>query len=155
MIYLCLVEEKLEKRWLRLPEVTVESDEGILNVDNRFVSLPDITPEILSDYLQVGQQAIKLYLNERRRLYRSWGEPRRRPIVHIGRLAIIDEDCEVFTERGAATRKELDLSIESLIPEYRGYWVAIQDSLYVPEIQRNIMLNDEKLDGTWLGLRRP
>lgn len=149
------MDNELEKRWLKLPEVRVEHDESILKVNDRFLSLPDITPAVLSDYLEIGQKTIHTHLLEIRKRYQYWGDSKSRPLILIGRLALTGRQEEALSEVGLKCNHETDIAIDGLYPEYRGYWTAIEDTHYKPEVRLNMMLNNEALDGTWLDLRRP
>lgn len=156
MLYLCLMDKELEKRWLKLPRVEVDSDEGVLIVDDEYLSLPDITPGMLSDYIEIGYRTIKGNLAEMRRLSRFWASAETRPLLLLGRLAMSGEEAEVFTDEGLiAIRKTEHITMDEVLPEYRPYWETIEDSLYAPVVRRRATFNDTSMNGTWLGMRRP
>ena len=155
MLYLKQMDKELEKRWQQLPKVEVERSESMLVVNDRFVSLPDITPEVLSDYIEIGHDTIHSYLSEMRKSYRYWGEPKMRSSLLIGRLALSTNEETVFTPEGLQAKSEDDLVVDTVVQEYREYWSVITQSLYVPVVRRNVTLHNSNLDGTWLSIRRP
>lgn len=154
MVYLRSMDKELEKRWTVLPKVDIKSDESMLMVNSQFVSLPDITPEILSDYIEIGQRTIDAHLLEMRKRSRYWGESKTRPSILVGRLALSGHEDGVFTDEGLLVESETDLTMDVVKKEYKGYWNAIVESFYVPEVSRNISPNNPAHGGTWLGLRR-
>lgn len=155
MLYLWLMDNELAKRWLKLPEVEVEYCENILLANKKIISIPDITPEMLSDYIEIGHQAINDHLLELRKRNRYLGEPRTRPLVLIGRLALADDESEVFTKDVLSMQNDANVTIDQVNQAYRGYWSVIEQSIYVPVVRRNMVFDAPQLNGAWLGLRRP
>lgn len=149
------MDKELAKRWLKLPEVEIEYEDSVLMVNGKFVSLPDITSDMLSDYIEIGHQKINNHLQEMRKRDQFWGNSKVRPLVLVGRLALTSDRPEVFIEEGLHAQNEAAILLDQVNQAYHGYWKAVEKCLYTPLIRRNLILNDPKLDGTWLGLRRP
>ena len=156
MLYLCLMDKELEKRWLKLPKVDVDRGEGVLTVDGEYIHLPDTTPEMVSDYIEIGHETIKDNLTEMKKMSRFWAPERSRPLILLGRLALSGEEDEVFDSEGLiSVRNTEDVAIEHVLPNYRDYWETVTESLYVPVVRYNVTLNYPRFNGTWLGMRRP
>jgi hypothetical protein len=134
-------------------EIAIEH-QGVLTVNRKIVNLPDITPQILHDYIETGHEIIDAQLDEieqvRRHLYRRNNVA---PSILLGRLAIAGKESDVFTEKGLRKRSE-ELNILDLERPFRGFWVTIESADYIPEVHKNIGLYNSKFGGTWLGLRK-
>ena len=101
------MENNLHQRWIQLPKVRVEF-ENVLTVNSKHVSLPDITPEILGDYIDIGREEIDYELNRVVKRQKFWDETfqaTQPPIILLGKLALSEHEYNVFT---AATRFNKD-----------------------------------------------
>jgi len=123
-------------------------------VNDRYVDLSDITPAILGDYMALGEDVIETQLYEMKKENRKLNDTVSRPSVLLGRMAVLGDEFSVFTERGMEVIDDDDLTREDLKKKYRGFWLEIEETNYVPEIHRNIMLFNRTLGGTWLGVRK-
>jgi hypothetical protein len=149
-----VMDRNLENRWRILPKVEVESDESLLLIDGKPVSLPDITPSMLADYIDIGQYSIHTHLNERTKQYRLLGDRITRPLILLGRFAVLNDESSALTDEALAVENDVNLDRDDLKGEFQGFWMVIEETNYVPEIRRKLTLSSPKLDGTWLSLRR-
>jgi len=144
-----------EHHQFQLPRVEVDREESILLVNKQPLELSDTTPNILLNYIQIGEQAIENSLYEQKKEHKLWGDEISAPSILLGRLALSYDEKRVFTKEGLAIEDESVLSMKDLDVNYRGYWVAVQRANYVPEIRRNlVLLTQPKFDGIWLSMRR-
>jgi len=149
------MDRELEKRWIKLPEIGIDYVDNVMTINGRILSIPDTSPETLSDYLDIGHETINEYLREIKQGYRFWRHPTNRRSILIGRLALTGREDEVFTEEGLHVRYDSDLDVIHLDTSLRTYWMAVDTSLSTPEVHRNLTFKDSERNGTWLGLRRP
>jgi hypothetical protein len=151
------MENNLHQRWIQLPKVRVEF-ENVLTVNSKHVSLPDITPEILGDYIDIGREEIDYELNRVVKRQKFWDETfqaTQPPIILLGKLALSEHEYNVFTAATRFNKDRVSVNVEQLQEPYRGYWMAIEERLYVPIVQRNFAKGSLELSGTWLGLGKP
>ena len=149
------MDKEFEKRWLKLPTIEIDHDESIMTVNGRFLSLPDISPDTLADYLEIGHELIWEHFREMKQRYRYWGDPTSHPSILLGRLALTGKEADIFTVDGLRTKDDADLGIDDLEPMFRAHWMTVEQALLKPEITRNIMLINHDRNGTWLGMSRP
>jgi len=148
------MDNELRKRWITLPEVDIEY-QSILSVNKRFVSLPDISSDMLRDYIEIGSELINDQLDELREQRRFWDGTQSRPCVYIGRLAVVRSDSIILTKEGQLLDNDDDLTANHLRPAYGAFWSVLARKQYTPEIHRNAIPVDKRLNGTWLGVRKP
>jgi len=149
------MDRELEKRWIKLPTIEIDHDESIMTVNGKFLSLPDIAPDTLGDYLQIGHELIWEHFREMKQRYRYWGDSTSRPSILLGRLALTGKEEGVFTEEGLQVANDADIDVDDLEPIFRAHWMTVETALLKPEITRNIMLINHERNGTWLGMSRP
>jgi len=149
------MDRELEKRWIKLPTIEIDHDESIMTVNGKFLSLADIAPQTLSDYIEIGHNIIGEHFSRMKEEYRHWGDATSRPSILVGRLALMGREDVVFTEEGMHVKNDADIDLEDLDPVFRAHWMTIETSLYTPEINRNILLTNNDKSGTWLSMRRP
>jgi len=156
MLYLWLMDKELEHSWNILPRVRIDEYESMLTVNHRFVSLPDITPSMLTDFINIGHDVIDKYLNETTNKSKYWNEFEIRPSLLLGRFALAGprHRARILTPSGLDMADDEHLSKEDLRQSYKGYWEAVRKTDFVPEVYVDIALSDPHLDGTWLGLRQ-
>lgn len=147
------MENDLHKRWRTLPQVEVQFG-GILRVNQRHVSLPDISAQTLSDYIEIGKPQINAELRHTGRRERFCDGPTKPRTVLLGRLALEGRESWAFTNSGQYVDDTDDIRMEHLSDLYQGYWKVVEEAAYIPLIQRNFALGP-RLSGTWLGVKRP
>jgi hypothetical protein len=147
------MNSELSKRWLSLPEISIEY-QNILMVNKQIVNIADISEETLTDYLQIGQHTIDSQLRQLRSERRYSDDPTVRPSILVGRLALAATEGRVITDEALKYENDSAIKIDGLKTSFSGFWEVIQRALYTPEVHRKILLNNPKLGGTWLGLRR-
>ena len=144
-----------EYHQFQLPRVEVDREESILLVNKRPLELSDTTPNILLNYIQIGEQAIENDLFEQKKEHKLWGDNVSKPSILLGRLALSNDEKRVFTNEGLAIEDENLIAMKDLRTDYRGYWVAVQRANYIPEVRRNlVLLTHARFDGIWLSMHR-
>ena len=150
--------DEVEHRWLKLPKAKINNDTEncrILNVNDRIVELSDISPAILADYLEIARPLIDSELYQARALKRFTDASPLATTILIGRLATIRSEFDVFTIAAQKRTQSTLFGLDDISDEYKEYWKRVDRALYVPEVHRSILSDNDQLRGTWLGLRRP
>ncbi|MFZ1301109.1 MAG: hypothetical protein WAQ27_00820 [Candidatus Microsaccharimonas sp.] len=139
----------------KAPRVGFERVEhrDILTINERFISLPDITPGILVEYLDIAKDGIHAQLNVLKEMRKSRTNPELNPNVLIGRLTLMDTEDRALEYQGLSIRDPEALEAKDLLHSYREYWRVIERASFVPLIFRQILTSNEQVAGTWLGLK--
>ena len=145
--------DKIESRWIKLPEVKIE--QRIMTVNGRIVNLADVSTEMFSDYIEIAKPLLDKELQIARNMRRHQPSLSVQPSILVGRLALIKDESEIFVENAKGIMNTEELEKESLEKPYQSYWSVIDRAFYTPEIHRRILSGNVGVAGTWLGLTRP
>ena len=131
-------------------------------VNNRVVELPDITPEMLDDYVKMGRPEIELQLAILENMRRVNERGDMRQTILVGRFALLGSEGAVFRDSSLARLNkknplpsDMSVDIDDLNDEYKAYWRTFEDTNYEPKIFYKRESRDPRFKGTWLGLMFP
>jgi len=147
------MEQNIESRWITLPRVDIEFG-SIMTVNRQYVSIPDITAETLADYIQIGKTEIDYELDRALNRRKFYDIPAKRPVILLGRLAVIGEERAVFASPDQLL-EDRDFDMDDIKAAYREHWISVLDQGYTPIVESNLDIASPTLAGTWLGLKRP
>ena len=143
----------IEQRWLKLPDIDIERGR-ILTVNGKIVEIPDVSPRMLGDYIELGKGSIDSKLYVERKLRRNKDVPFINPAILVGRLAVVESESDLFTQEGRGVTSAEHIRKDDLVDDYHDFWDSIEAKLYKPVVYRNVLTNDINYAGTWLALRR-
>ena len=147
------MDRELQSRWIHLPKVEIE-DRWLMTVNGKILELPDVTPAMLTDYIEIAQYDIDESLRLQRTERRFQQNPVFQPSILLGRLALVGRQETVLNKEGLDISNERDLDGLHLQKMYRGLWLAVENKLYVPEMHVNLAPGQAAMGGTWLGLSK-
>ena len=135
------------------PKVTIEH-ENILMVQKKPIELPDITAQMLADFIKWGKPEIETQLAFSENMTRVGERRSAESVILVGRLALIGSEAFTFQARRLAYLEYNPTlgGIDDLRNEYQDFWKVIQESNYVPRIFYKRESEDPNFRGSWLGL---